>query len=62
MLGARLFGKNKKKNILILFMSGTEKKGEEEICEEEREREREKWEHMIIWMRSCVGIGKVKKN
>ena len=37
MLGARLFGKNKKKNILILFMSGTEKKGEEEICEE-RER------------------------
>ena len=41
MLGARLFGKNKKKNILILFISGTEKKGEEEICEEERERERE---------------------
>lgn len=40
MLGARLFGKNKKKNILILFISGTEKKGEEEICEEERERER----------------------
>ena len=40
MLGARLFGKNKKKNILILFISGTEKKGEEEICEEERERKR----------------------
>lgn len=37
-LGQDFLEKNKKKNDLILFTSGTEKKGEEEICEEERER------------------------
>lgn len=58
MLGARLFGKKQEEE---RFDSFYEWDREERRGRDLWRREREKWEHLIIWTCRCVGIQKVKK-